>query len=614
LPLAMIAIVLIGTLVLVRPSPLVGQFRSFNSYYELKAFVLGRAYEYRDLERNSYGPMMSGAAIPSAGTQQSTAGPFTTTNIQVEGVDEPDQVKTDGTYLYVVSQSNVFIIQAYPPGQSRILTKLSYPWPVEGIFLSQGRLVVIGSSYPSWQSGSYDGPRSTFTIYDLVDKTNPTVVKEFSVQGSYINSRLTSGYVYAIVQQSAIAYGSWGNPQVTLPSIVENGKVISLAPSDVYFNPTSDYPIDAYTIILSIRVSDAVSKQISILSGFGSTIYASLTNIYLTFPNNPPIQPMVGAMQGNVGSPSFVPAIMFPGYALDTTIFRIAVANGEATVKASGTVPGRILNQFSMDEYNGYLRVATTSSAKIDDQKYVDVNNVYVLNEALSVIGSIEGLALTEHVDAVRFMGDRAYLVTFQKTDPLFVISLDNPRQPKVVNELKMPGFSQYLHPIGNGYIIGIGKNAIASEDGYFAWYQGLKISLFRDDNGNLTEVANLLIGDRGSDTPVLNDHRAFTYDAQRNIMALPLLIAKVQNGYGTPPYAYGDPVWQGAMLFQVGNQGFKLLGNLTQMPQGEINGNYPYFVNRVVLIGDFVYTISEQAVQVNDLGTMSQVTTIQLQ
>ena len=615
-PAFIVAIVLLSIVTLSRSPLLSDQFRSFNSYYELRSFILSRASQYQNLLQPFYGSMRSNVAIPSASTEQSAAGTFTTTNVQVEGVDEPDLVKTDGTYLYVVSQNNVYIVRAHPPEQSRVVSKLTYSGSVDGIFLSQDRLAVIGSRYPTVQPlaqpGNFYGPIATFTIYDISDKTNPIVVKEFSLQGGYINLRLMSGYIYAIVQQSAIVYGSWGNAQVTFPTIQEDGKDIVLPPSDVYFNPTSESPISTYTIVLAIRVSDGMSNEISILTGFGSTIYASLTNIYLTFPNNPIIQ----LMRGAVGAPGTPTPAIFPGYTSDTTIFRIAISNGQAKVKASGTVPGRVLNQFSMDEYNEYFRVATTSSATLDKQTYVDVNNVYVLNEALIVVGSLQGLAPKEHIYAVRFMGDRAYVVTFEKIDPLFAISLDNPCQPRVINELKMPGFSQYLHPIGNGYIIGIGKDAIPSEQGDFAWYQGLKLALFHDENGNLTEVAKLLIGDRGSDTPVLNDHKAFTFDAQRSLMALPVLVAKVKNGYGTlPPYTYGDPVWQGALLFHITTQGFEPVGNITQMTQGQIiNGNYQHLVDRIVLIGNFVYTISEQAVQVNNLETMSQVTTIQLQ
>jgi inhibitor of cysteine peptidase len=616
LPAIVFAIVLLSIIALVHPPLLSGQFRSFNSYYELRSFVLGRANQYQNLLQQSYGSMRSGVAIPGTNAEQSTPGGFTTTNVQVEGVDEPDIVKTDGTYLYVVSQNNVYIIQAYPTEQPRILSKLTYSGSVDGLFLSQDRLAVIGSQFPATQplaqSDNYYGPLTAITIYDIADKAKPTVVKELSLQGGYINSRLTSGYIYAIVQQPAIVYGSWGNVQVTFPTIQEDSKNVVLSPSEVYFNPASNSPISTYTIILAIRISDGMSNAISILTGFGSTIYASLTSIYLTFPNNP-IMPLI---RGTIVAPSTFASALILQYSSDTTIFRIGISEGQAKVAASGTVPGRVLNQFSMDEYKAYFRVATTSSSTFDDQTYVEVNNVYVLDEGLSIVGSVQGLAPNEHIYAVRFMAERAYVVTFEKVDPLFAISLDDPRQPRVVNELKMPGFSQYLHPIGSGYIIGIGKDAVPSEEGNFAWYQGLKLSLFHDDNGDLTEVAKLLIGDRGSDTPVLNDHKAFTYDAERSMMALPVLVAKVKNGYGPlPPYTYGEPVWQGALLFHITTQGFELVGNITQMPRDQVfNGNYQYFVNRVVLIGNFVYTISEQALQVNDLETMSQLTTIQLQ
>jgi uncharacterized secreted protein with C-terminal beta-propeller domain len=556
------------------------------------------------------------AAVPSASTFQSSNS-FTTTNIQVEGVDEPDIVKTDGTYLYVLSQNKVFLILAFPADQSHIVSKLEYNGTVEGIFVSQDRLAVIRTGYPNVQPDMYYSPEQTIlSIYDISDKSKPTIVKEISVQGSYINSRLTAGYIYAIIQQMAVQYGGWENVRVVPPTIQEDGVKEILPASETYYNPTSKAPVNTYTFVLAVRMMDGASNEVSVLTGIGSTIYASLSNIYLTFPENPIFYAHPGVMGLPIASaPSF-----WGGYGANTTIFRIAVSNGSVKVAATGSIPGQILNQFSMDEYNDYFRVATTSFRTEYDGNSVQVNNVYVLDESLKIVGSLEGLASKENIYAVRFMGDRAYVVTFEKIDPLYAISLDNPNQPKVLNELKMPGFSQYLHPIGNGYLIGVGKDAVQAEQGDFAWYQGLKISLFHaDENGNLSEVAKLLIGDRGSDSPALYDHRAFMFDPDRNVMALPVLVAQInKNGYaGTPPpNAYGDPVWQGAYIFQVSTlNGFELVGNITHISQGQpVGESYNFFVSRVVLIGNFVYTISDTTVKVNGMPNMVTVAEIQLQ
>ncbi len=610
---AIVAIVLISAVAIMRPPELTGQFRSFSSYYQLSSFVLRRTMEYNSYLGHIYGPIRADAVVPGVATLQS-ANSFTTTNIQVEGVDEPDIAKTDGTYLYVVSQNKVFLILAYPPDQSRVVSRLDYGGTVEGIFVSQDRLAVIETGYPNAQENANYGPVTILHLYDISDRQTPVLVKAISVQGDYINSRLTAGYIYAVIQQWAVQYDGSGNLKVIPPTVQKDKVKEFLSPSKIYYNPSSKGLVNTYTIVIAVRVTDGASSETSVLTGLGSTIYASVSNIYLTFPDNP----VIYLRQGIMGIPSGSAASIWGGYGADTTIFRIAVSGGAVTVASSGSVPGTILNQFSMDEYNGYFRIATTSFRPEYGGGSVQVNNVYVLDEALKIVGSLEGLASKESIYAVRFLANRGYVVTFEKVDPLFAISLDNPEQPKLLDELTMPGFSQYLHPIGNGYLIGVGKEAVQAEEGDFAWYQGLKLSLFHaDDNGNLTEAAKFLIGDRGSDSPVLNDHRAFMYDPERSMMSLPLLVAKInRNGFSgrPPPNTYGDPVWQGAYVFKVSNQGFEPVGTVTHIPASQsIIESYPLFVNRVLLIGDFVYTISDTMVQVNSIANLESVAGIQL-
>ncbi len=604
-------IVLLGAVAIAYPPSILVELRSFNSYYQLSSYVLQRTREYRSYLDKFYGPVrMDELAQPVAITSQ-VAGSYTTTNVQVEGVDEPDIAKTDGTYIYAVSQNRVFLVLAYPPEQSRIVSTLNFNGTVDGIFVSEDRLAVVETGHVAKEGEQFYGPDTRLIIYDITDRAKPVTVKEISIPGSYINSRLTEGYIYAVIQQPAIQYPSEWNVKVTLPTIKADGSKETLPPSRVYYSPSSKAPVDVYTIVIAVRIQDGTSNSVSALTGMGSTIYASFSNIYVAYPENPIIfrQPLL-AVPG-----SFAPSF-WGGFGGNTTIFRFSISSGQVNVAASGTIPGGILNQFSMDEYDGYFRVATTSFRQEYNGNYVQVNNVYVLDQSLNIVGSLEGLASKESIYAVRFLGDRAYVVTFEKIDPLFAISLDNPTQPRLLDKLVMPGFSQYLHPIGNGYLIGIGKEAVEAEQGDFAWYQGLKLSLFHaDDNGNLTEVAKLLIGDRGSDSPVLYDHRSFTYDPERTIMALPLMIAMIDKGgfIGTPPPdTYGVPVWQGAYVFRVSSEGFELLGKVTHIPEGRnVDGNYELFVNRVTLIGDFVYTLSSTRLEVNSLLDFANVAAV---
>jgi len=181
-------------------------------------------------------------------------------------------------------------------------------------------------------------------------------------------------------------------------------------------------------------------------------------------------------------------------------------------------------------------------------------------------------------------------------------------------------GYSDYLYPLPGGYLIGVGKDAVPSSTGDFAYYLGLKLSLFHVfDNGTSVQVSKSLIGDRGTDSPVLTDHLAFTFDSATNTMVIPVTLAQVSGnqtyGQNSPP-PYGDPVWQGAYVFKVDASGFTLLGRVSQYPPGQNYGDSPNSslqIDRSVIIGNFLYTISQGEVMVSDLSSFSTVATIQL-
>lgn len=286
------------------------------------------------------------------------------------------------------------------------------------------------------------------------------------------------------------------------------------------------------------------------------------------------------------------------------------------TYVASGEVPGMVLNQFSMDEYDGYFRVATTT------REGTSRNHIYVLDMALNITGSLENLAPGETIYSARFMGERCYLVTFKQVDPLFVIDLKDPYDPEVLGYLKVTGYSDYLHPYDEAHIIGIGKET--TDAGEFAWYQGVKISLFDvTDVGNPREISKLEIGDRGTDSPVLWDHKAFLFDKSRNLLVMPILVAEVdQSEYpgGVPSWAHGEPVWQGAYVFNVSlDQGIQVKGRITHIDSpAELEQDYYYFyssfsVERSLYIGDVLYTISDAKIKMNNLENLDYINEVQL-
>jgi uncharacterized secreted protein with C-terminal beta-propeller domain len=222
-------------------------------------------------------------------------------------------------------------------------------------------------------------------------------------------------------------------------------------------------------------------------------------------------------------------------------------------------------------------------------------------------------------------MGDKGYLVTFKRTDPLFVIDLSVPNNPKVLGELKIPGYSDYLHPYDATHLIGVGKEAvdIATED--FAYYQGVKLALFDVSNVNSpTQIDNYVIGDRGSDTPVLYEPKAFLFDKSKNLLVIPVSVAIVPNK--TSAADYGQTVWQGAYVFTVTTNGFTLKGTVTHLnstllnSQGQLTDPNNYWqaqndlINRSLYIGNVLYTISNNQIKLNSLTDLSQIAVVNLQ
>ncbi|HHL41720.1 MAG TPA: hypothetical protein ENJ36_03545, partial [Candidatus Bathyarchaeota archaeon] len=249
-------------------------------------------------------------------------------------------------------------------------------------------------------------------------------------------------------------------------------------------------------------------------------------------------------------------------------------------------------------------------------------NNVYVLDEDLEIVGELEDLAPGEEIYSARFMGSRCYLVTFKKIDPLFTIDLSDPENPTVLGKLKIPGFSDYLHPYDENTLIGIGKETEESEEGDFAWHQGVKISLFDvSDVENPREIAKIEIGDRGSDSPARYDHHAFLFSRARNLLVIPILEAGIDEddfSGEVPDNFYGEYTYQGAYVFDISLEGIELRGQITHLQDDELlkSGFWfesEYAVERSLYIEDNLYTMSQGMIKINDLETLEELAEIDL-
>jgi len=600
---------------------------SFQSYSQLQEYMVANAKSAQQYNRwgvgfGGWGPvglpvafgttitMTQAATMTESTTTSSNVPSYTGTNVQVQGVDELDRVKTDGTHLFVSTQDSVALINAYPPNSTAILSTLSFPnGEVLGIETIQDRLVVI------LQTASGVGAVELL-LYDTASLASPVLMQNVTIGGSYVGARMADDYLYAIIQQPSYTFNDQGNASAAEPMVSHNGVPGELPPSSVYYtNNTAQ--ISFYTMIPSISMSTGNESVVSVLTGPSATIYVSTSNIYVAYTNYLDLYDVDGvpgnAWSGGVISPQMVMQSQ------NSTVLRAAYSNGTVTVAKAGVVPGTVLNQFSMDEYNGYFRVATSRFTMINGVATTS-DDVYVLDQNMNQVSALKNIAPGENIYAVRFDEDVGYVVTYQQIDPLFVISFKDIAKPVILSALKVTGYSDYLQPLAGGYLLGIGKESVPASNGNFSYYLGLKISLFKvDENGSSAQVAKLDIGDRGTDSPVLSDHLAFTYDPTKNITVIPLtlyLVSGNQTYEGGIP-AFGNPVWQGVYVIKVNSAGLDVLGKVSQYPAGQNVGDYPnasLSIDRSVIIGDYLYTISQSEVMVSSMiSGFSTVATVQL-
>ena len=292
-----------------------------------------------------------------------------------------------------------------------------------------------------------------------------------------------------------------------------------------------------------------------------------------------------------------------------TVIHKIAISDGTITYIAKGEVPGTLDNQFSMDEYNNNLRLATTSSVYTSSGQYT-YNNLFVFDGKMNPVGSLTHIAEQESIYSTRFIGDRLYMVTFKRIDPFFVIDLSTPAAPKILGQLKIPGYSDYLHPYDATHIIGIGKETSTNEWGGVST-SGVKLALFDvTDVSNPKQLAKVQIGDAGSDSAALTDHHAFLFDKAKNLLVIPVRAVSASPVVNGDYYNYQQQVWYGAYVFGLNPQtGFTLRGTV-QHGTGD-NGYYYYGssasdVKRSLSIGNVLYTMSAKQIKANSLDDIN--------
>ena len=562
---------------------------------------------------------------------------YSTTNVQVEGVDEADIVKTDGEYIYSISKNKLYIVQAGSRPELKSLISFEPGDNPRDMFIAQGYVLVIGNRsqwkpYPipleqqQWQGNTAPRQPSSIAPYpDYYPRTGqvtfvnlystrnagyPELEREVEFDGQYLTARMIDDYAYLVMNQ--YTYGWNGNDtEPPLPLYRDSTDEFAREPSPVvgctevsYIAPVRQAQYLTIASIPMLRSQGPIEKEVVL--GAGETVYASLKNLYAARTE-----------YGNNNGGAF---FEWGNSAREETgLNKFSLSRGRIRHVATGLVPGRLLNQFSMDEYDGNLRLATTVGHVSQGGAATD-NRIYVLDPQLEELGVESNIAPGEQIYSARFMGKRGYLVTFKKVDPFFTLDLSDPYNPRVAGKLKIPGFSDYLHPYDETHIIGVGKETVEAEEGNFAWYQGMKMAIFDvSDFDHPRELHRIIIGDRGTDSEALRDHKAFLFSREKNLLILPIQLAEIdeyqKRDTNFQANTYGRHTFQGAFIYDISlDRGFTERGRISHYTSPDTflkSGDYFYGgdanVRRALYIGQDLYTISDRKIKVNSLTSLSE-------
>ena len=618
-------------------------YRTFDG--ELETFGGVDAISMESLEDSMPMPLTTSVEQKSISADESgsASNDFSTTNIQEKGVDEADIIKNDGSHIFYARGENVKIIKAFPQDEMQEDATIT----VEGMYISnlmleQDTLIVMGnrtytaavpyikrmafsSSMPYYGNGGIE-----VRIFDISDRSNPVQTRSVSLDGNLISTRRVGETLYIISNNYLYNY-SIGNP---LPMVKDANLEYSIAPECGNITYFPNFTNNNLMTVAAVDIQNPTTKiSMENYLGSGQEIYASPENLYIIQPDSTQVfTDENGVARWRWKEISKISKFSIDGLDIDFV--------------AQGEVNGRVLNQYSMSEYDENFRIATTSGWGNESE-----NIVSILDEGLKVTGQIGKIAPGEQIKSVRFMGERGFVVTFKAVDPLFVIDMA-PSNPTILGELKIPGWSDYLHPIDDDYLIGFGKevNPESENNDRLTWdmLMGMKISIFDvSDLENPKEIHKTVIGDRGTESDVLHNPRALFYDSERQLVGFPIRIEEkklsaekceitndLQCSEGCVPtckpsicdeesgictsdcriacvpevqfeYDQFENTFTGAQLYSFDiEKGFELQGQVSHFPKNsDTLWDQTYTVERLIRIGENMYSASKGMVKGLDMN-----------
>jgi hypothetical protein len=603
---------------------------------------------------SSGGAAGSGSYNPGGEDKDDGANQASGTNNQVIGVDEADFVKNDNKYIYVVANGKLHIVDAWPAAEANTLSSLPVEGTPDSMFVNGNRVIVYASiavnpNDPYYQGGYYqpctygyecdfagNGQPTLISVFDITDKTAPVKLREIRTSGSLVNSRrignavhtvlTTPGFQFpGVVQWASVGYcddpdtiwKAYGDLKKQNAKLIRSTPIVAQFPSisdTVFTNGQPQTSVNvmadcagfyapgvsdgsAFMTVLSFDMSNETTPSTTTVVSRPGAVYASAEALYVSVPQSR--DNGYGWYDGMGGADE----------ASTVHKFQFSKMQPATAYVGSGVVEGRVLNQFSMDEHDGYLRIATTTGYTPDPNVHSTLSILAPGTDELVRVGKVENIAPTEDIRSVRFDGDRGFIVTFKKTDPLFVLDLSDPRTPAIMGELKIPGFSTYMHMMDPTHLLTIGYDA--DDQGDFAWFAGVRLQIF--DVANMSDPKLLhfeVIGTRGSSSEALSNHLAFTYF--NNMLALPMTICEGGSGgsFGT------NMTFNGLIVYDVTvDGGFHEKGRVAHpndaSGEGYNNGvcsnwwtNASTEVKRSVIMDDFVYSISTSRMKITEMAT----------
>ena len=588
------------------------------------------------------GVVFDAAAPGAAGIRRfenRTAGvDYSTTNVQEVGVDEPDVVKTDGTRILAIAQNRLHYVDV-SGARPRLMGSLSLEnGSAHELLLSGDTLLVLSRSdylggplgWPTPEPRDlgvpYYGPGSSrLQQIDISDPADLRVVRTLYVDGSYLSARLVGDTARVAVEAypTGLAFVYPEGPGLRAEreaerrnrQVIEESTIESWLPYFVMeemrgsrtitsegllvdcgqaFRPSEFSGVGTLSIV-TIDLSEGLKPTGSIsVFADGDTVYASPDSLYVATQRWFDWNVMAGATNAREA----IDGVMTQIHKFDIS------GEAPAVYRATGAVTGFLLNQWAMSEHDGRLRVATTTEPQWwgGGQPGESENFVSVLAEddgALELVGRVDGLGRGERIYSVRYIDELAYVVTFRQTDPLYIIDLSDPANPQKIGELKILGYSAYLHPIGDGLLLGIGQDA--DEQGRT---KGTQVAVFDvSDPANPRRLHTLTFG--GGSSQVEYDHRAFLYWPATGLAVLPVQTWSSDRGWET---------WSGGAIgVKAGRDGIEEIGTVTHTakPCGaekECPYEWEAQIYRSLVVGDLVYTVSDRGVQANRLTDLADV------